>query len=63
MDAPINCQWCGWPSPGFISARDHRKRCPRLLALGFDLEGQVRMGTMTIERAEAEQAKRPALKL
>lgn len=57
------CKWCGETSASFIKARKHRQQCPRLLALGFDLEARVRDGKLTLAAAEAEQAKRPELRL
>lgn len=57
------CPHCSAPSPTFADARAHVAKCPRLLALGGDLEMKVRDGRMTLTAAEAEQATREPLRL
>jgi hypothetical protein len=57
------CPWCHAESPSFAEARWHVAKCPRLQALGLDLETKVRAGKMTLGAAEAEQARRPVLRL
>lgn len=64
MSAPIPCRWgCGAVSGSFGEAVKHRAGCPRLKGVGQDLELRVRAGKLSIEEAEAEQAKRPGLRL
>lgn len=61
--ATYPCPYCSTPFSTFAGARAHLCRCPRLQALGGDLESAVLAGRMTIEAAEAEQAARPKLRL
>lgn len=57
------CQWCGGHSASWSAANHHLNHCPRLTALGFDLETKVKTRKMTIEEAEAEQAARKVIRL
>lgn len=59
----LRCEWCGANSRTFIKARAHRKLCPVVLALGFDLETKVRNGKLTLVQAQEQQAQRPELQL
>lgn len=57
------CPHCGTDSQTFADARAHVAKCPRLGQLGGDLELAVLQKRMTLEEAEAEQARRPKLRL
>lgn len=59
------CPYCGRKSATFDSAKRHGPVCPvvkeRLDNIGLDLVMRVARREMTLEEAEAEQAKRPGL--
>lgn len=61
------CPYCRAAHSSYRDQRAHVADCPevkrRLRALGTDLEAAVGAGSMTLEAAEAEQAKRPGLVL
>lgn len=57
-----SCPYCKVSLPTFASARAHVSRdCPRLAALGFDLEVKVLRGDISIDDAELAQSQRPAI--
>lgn len=61
------CPFCRAPHRSFAAEQQHLAACPerkrRLDRLGLDLAHKVQSGAMKLEAAEAEQAKRPEIRL